>query len=225
MSEKAVSCTTGTPGWKLFNGEIPEPVASLATRDWMNLAKQPGFQQRASMVVDLVRLCAVIGGHTTVTELGCGDGSLLQKIERIDLACWGYEIGDADIAYARTTLQLDVKKADIVAGRDVNGERLAYGEIVVISEVLEHLADPVELLRKLPNRLVIASSPSRETGEWHNPIHAWAWDENDYRRLFELAGYTVLYQAECEAGLNSFNGVVNEQCFQAVVAVKLSYAS
>ena len=182
-------------------------------RPWMDLRNQPGFLQRATMTADLVSLAASLTGAATVTDLGCGDGSLLAMLPP-HLDAWGYELGSGDVTHARSR-GLDVRQADILSGQ------LEYGDLIIASEVLEHLADPVAFLKALPHDpLLIASSPSAETGDWHNPIHAWAWDLDGYRDLLGRGGYHMLYQTECDGGLNTFGGVTGPQRFQAIVAVR-----
>jgi hypothetical protein len=193
--------------WRL-EGEEPKG----RDRPWMELAHQPGFPQRAAMVTGLARLVIEMRRIGTVTDLGCGDGEMLAMLPP-SVAAWGYEIGlgDAAAGWARG---LDVRQADILT------DPLAYGKLLIAAEVLEHLDDPVAFLKGLPDRILIASSPSAETGEWHNPIHSWAWDVDGYRGLLERSGWRVLYQAECDGGLNTFAGVTGPQRFQAAVAVK-----
>lgn len=199
--------------WKLFGDEPPETLAALRARGRMNLERQPGFGQRAAQVTGLVTLVTTFAsGLATVTDLGCGDGAMLGMLK--GLRCWGYEIGLGDVEAGQRAGR-DVRRADILK------DNLEYGDILIVSEVLEHLADPAAFLARLPDeRLLIASSPSAETGDWHNPCHAWAWDRPGYRELIERAGWQVLYQAECDGGRNIFAGVEGVQRFQAVVAVR-----
>jgi 2-polyprenyl-3-methyl-5-hydroxy-6-metoxy-1,4-benzoquinol methylase len=141
--------------WKLFDEEIPEPSHYLAGRSWMSLEAQPGFAQRAQMVTDLVRYA---GPVASICDLGCGDGSLLARL-RLALAparipMWGYDLGAVDVAYGQAR-GLDTRLADIV-----QGEELAYGELVIASEVVEHLADPEGFLRGIGSKMLIVSSPS-----------------------------------------------------------------
>lgn len=192
---------------------LPGEDHICTSRPWMDLANQPGFPQRAKMTAELVRLAAALSGAATVTDLGCGDGSLLAMLPA-HLTAWGYEAGAGDVAHARYR-GLDVRQADILL------DDLEDGELIVASEVLEHLEDPVAFLKSLPHDPpLIASSPSAETGDWHNRIHSWAWDLEGYRDLLERGGYHVLYQTECDGGLNTFGGVTGPQRFQAVVAAR-----
>jgi hypothetical protein len=198
--------------WKLPGADDIRP-----DRPWMRLEGQPGFRQRAKMVADLVHLVAEVSpAVVAVTELGCGDGSLLGRFDlQSFVKRWGYEIGAGDVERA-CSRGLDVRQADILS------DPLEYGDLLVVSEVLEHLADPVKFLMALPleDGFLIASSPSEETGDWHNPIHSWAWDAGGYRELLERGGWRVLYQAECGGGFNTFGGVTRPQRFQACVAVR-----
>lgn len=198
--------------WRLPGGEIIS-----CDRPWMDLENQPGFRQRSYMVADLARLVVALrpGVTTTVTDLGCGDGSLLAMLDLPPhVRAWGYEIGAGDVTHGRSR-KLDVRQADILTGP------LDYGGLLICSEVLEHIADPAGFLKGLPDgRVLIASSPSAEHAGWFNPIHSWAWDLNGYRDLLEGAGWRVLYHAEVHGGDNEFGGVRGTQRFQAVVAVR-----
>jgi Methyltransferase domain len=197
--------------WRLPGGETVTP-----DRPWMNLEDQPGFRQRAAMVAGLASLILAIDpAVVTVIDLGCGDGSLLSRVTLPPFVrAWGYELGSGDVAYARTHGR-DVRQADIL------NDPVEYGDLIIVSEVLEHLEDPTAFLKALPpDGLLIASSPSAEHPGWFNPIHSWAFDLAGYRELLEGAGWRVLYQMECDGGLNEFGGAEGVQRFQAAVAVR-----
>lgn len=127
-----------------------------------------------------------LGDGMTVSDLGCGDGGLLSLLA--DLEAWGYDFQPSNAAgWAERGVKaeaLDVFGAD----RD----KVRAGDVAVLTEVLEHLADPHEVLRWLPSRYVVASSPRIETGERHAQEHAWAWNEPGFAKLFADTGWTVL---------------------------------
>jgi trans-aconitate methyltransferase len=194
----------------------------------MNLEAQPGWQQRSILVARHARWLAdgaqLAGGTRaiglvpvrSVTDLGCGDGALLALLATVmpaGLPMWGYEINAGDVAYARGR-GLDVRQASIL------DPGLEYGDLLIATEVLEHLADPEAFLRGLPGKLLIVSSPSAETGDWHNPIHAWAWDMAGYSALLQRSGWTVLAHNETDGGPNTFAEVTRQQRFQAILATR-----
>ena len=73
-------------------------------------------------------------------------------------------------------------------------EQVKFGDVTVVTEVLEHIADPHGAVRWIGehSRFIVASSPHDE-GPWgHDECHAWAWDAQGYRFLLEQGGFRVL---------------------------------
>jgi len=125
-----------------------------------------------------------------VVDLGAGDGALLSLLEYgLKDVSYGYEIIRADAEYARRVRGVTVYERNVSATLD----ETPLGPVVVLTEVLEHLADPHGFLAKLAQRdsvkFVVASSPWNETPVRHEWNHAWAWDTEGYARLFEGAGF------------------------------------
>jgi methyltransferase family protein len=189
--------------WQLFDpATVPEFTtnAFFEGHPWIPPELQRGHAERIEMVATAVgeigRLAA------TLTDLGCGDGSLLAAVQPMVESCWGYDLGAGNIDRARSR-GLDVRRADILH------DPLEYGDIVTCTEVIEHLLDPRAFLRSLPSHvIVVASSPSTETDVDHYEHHAWAWDLDGYRDLFVDCGWRVTRQRDCPAG------------FQVVTAVR-----
>jgi SAM-dependent methyltransferase len=194
--------------WRLYDpGTVPEftTPAYFAGHPWTPPEVQRGHRERLDMVVDLVSdlLGGIPADEFTVIDLGAGDGSLLERLARLDGVgtAFGYDLGDANRARA-AKMGRDVRAGDIVADLEALVGRL--GDVIVCTEVVEHLADPHAWLRRLAAvtgaRFVVLSSPSTETDEWHYEAHAWAWDLAGYRELVEGAGFTVHEQRDCPAG-------------------------
>lgn len=207
--------------WRLFDPQDPPYFLSssyLERLSWMDLRNQPGFGEREQLVLDTIRGEYRVKVFDSLTDLGAGDGSLLADLGFLPdtVRRWGYEIGQGDLEYARR-MGRPVSSANIV----VQLEDLELGELVVATEFLEHLADPHQFVSRLADKGVqrlVVSSPSKETGDWHNEIHAWAWDKPGYRVLLEDAGYRVVLQNERAGGTNTFRGVTGNQSFQVCVA-------
>ena len=200
--------------WKLFDGAAPyfSQPGFFAAHPWVPPENQAGHAQRQAMVAGIIRTVAEEPEPlASLTDLGCGDGSLLALIKDLPVKAWGYDLGAGNLARA-AELGVDVREANILT------DLLEYGELIVASEVVEHLADPERFLRGLPGQSLLLSSPSAETGDWHYEHHAWAWDLEGYWDLVERCGWTVDWQEECDGGVNWHGGITAPQRFQAILA-------
>lgn len=194
--------------WRLFReGTVPAYTQPgfFAAHPWVDPAGQRGHAERTDMVADLVADVVNDQGIASLTDLGCGDGALLQKIaQRVQVKAWGYDLGIQNIHVARSLRLVDARRANFLP----EGDEIEYGELLVATEVVEHLVDPRQFIRHLPGGKLILSSPWDETDRDHYIHHAWAWDEDGYRALVEDCGWTVKEQRRCPEG------------FQAIWAVR-----
>lgn len=192
--------------WRLFpEGQVPPftQPGFFAAHPWVDPAAQRGHAARTDMVADLVADVVADHGAQTVTDLGCGDGALLQKIaQRVQVKAWGYDLGVQNLHVATTLRGVDARHGNLLA------DDLVYGSLLVATEVVEHLVDPRAFVRGLPGSLLILSSPYDEDDREHYVHHAWAWDEAGYRDMVADCGWTVLEQRTCPEG------------FQAILAVR-----
>lgn len=194
------------------------PVYSLPNffeqHPWINPDHQRGHQQRMDMTEALVRSYLADTELSTVTDLGCGDGSLLGRLQDLPQRMWGYDAGSQNVQQGQHH-GLDVRQGNLYDPVDFE-----YGDLLVCTEVVEHLLDPHRYVAGLPGSHLILSSPSAETNEWYYEHHTWAWDLDGYKALAEEAGWTVLRQVECDAETNYHCGHERPQKFQALVAVR-----
>jgi SAM-dependent methyltransferase len=88
---------------------------------------------------------------------------------------------------------IDVRLADLE-------EELPLGDAefdgVILKDVLEHLLDPVTLVREVrrvvkPGGRVFASSPDAQRWSWNDYTHRRPWTRTSMRRLFEDQGFEV----------------------------------
>lgn len=134
-----------------------------------------------------------------VVDLGAGDGALLSLLpDPLRDVSFGYDIIRADVQYANEARGVKVWLRNVNKAIR-NGAPIA-GPVSVLTEVLEHMADPHGFLAALRQhaivgqtrsklRYVVASSPWGETPEQHEWNHAWAWDGAGYEAMFEAAGF------------------------------------
>lgn len=184
---------------KLFDGTVPA-VSTFGFHEHRERAPhleqgihQPRLHKAFEFVADAVqRVLDIPAMRVEVSDLGCGDGGLLSLVQ--DLPCvsaWGYDFQPSNAAgWAQRGVYAEA--VDVFAP----DSRVVYGDVVVTTEVLEHLADPHAALRRIHDagltEYLVASSPWTESAESHDECHSWAWDQDGYRALIEQAGFTVL---------------------------------
>lgn len=142
----------------------------------------------------------------TVADIGCGDGSLLRYLARHrDTRGWG-----ADISAAGVSLAVQ-RGTDAVVGDVTDPAFTLPGtfDVVVISEVLEHIADPEAVLQRLRphvGRVLIVTLPNtgflehrfrllfgRFPVQWmfHPGEHLRFWTLRDFLVTARITGYRV----------------------------------
>ena len=187
--------------YRLFTGDVPHVSTAEfhAARERAPHLEQPVHRPRLDMAYELIldvahRHHQAGAGHPAgVSDLGCGDGGLLSLLGHEDddlLLAWGYDFQPSNQAgWDERGVTAELRDAFAPGHPGV-----ILGDIAVMTEVLEHLADPYEVVRWVGQhcRYVVASSPWNETPESHDECHAWAWDHDGYRALIEQGGYTVL---------------------------------
>lgn len=178
--------------WRFFEGDVPHVSTAEfhADRDRAPHLEQPSHRPRLMRAAQLVGLAVGDPPGLTVSDLGCGDGGLLSLLASAGVACWGYDFQPANTdgwsERGVTAEQADVFGAD----RD----RIKLGDVTVVTEVLEHIADPHGAVRWIGEHSswIVASSPHTE-GPWgHDECHAWAWDPDGYRALIEQGGFEIV---------------------------------
>jgi Methyltransferase domain len=188
--------------WRLWEGDEP-PVFTqpefFRVHPHIHPGDQVGHAERTDMAVQAVVAHRNEVTHHSLLDLGCGDGSFLSALsQRPELAGWalsGVDAGEANIQ-AATALGVQVMLDDFT--------QWAPGEIEVdgvisMNEVLEHLADPHGLLAGIRARMLVCTSPSAETPDWHYEHHAWAWDWDGYEQLLRGADWYCIWHTEVVA--------------------------
>ena len=131
----------------------------------------------------------------TVCDPACGDGSVVIKANELR------EIGKAylsDIsAPSIALLKLQPLRFDSEISIGPAMENLHDVDAVVLTEILEHLEDPSELLGAVRrhSRFLVASSPLDERVIGGNPEHVWGWTKAEYREMLVFNGWMpIAYQ-------------------------------
>lgn len=133
-----------------------------------------------------------------IIELGCNSADISGFFS------WGHEVHGYEVAAAAIEKAahrypwLNIHAADFL--KEPPGEC----DILVLCEILEHLADPLDLVRQwMPKaKYCVLSSPL--LGDRGNDVsggeHAWSFSEPDFEEFFSEGGHEVLDSAIIPAG-------------------------
>lgn len=175
--------------WKLFSEGNPE----FARAEWYedidsaHHLEEDHHRERIITAVDFIKNAILLGGKSVV-DLGCGDGGLLELLKQNNITAYGYDLMPKNIDYAKNVRGVDARYTDF------NNDDIEYADIAVMTEVLEHMEDPHSVVKNLPSKFIVASSPYNETNIHHYEFHLWAWDNAGYKTLIEQGGYKILDQ-------------------------------
>lgn len=154
---------------------------------------QEGHRPRLMQVLDFVEQLVREDSSLTICDFGCGNGGLIREIEKkLPNKIWGYDLLPANVqdAHSKGNAENITYKDFIV---DVQG--IEYPDVAICTEILEHLVDPDEFVRRLLDnnvQCIVASSPDYETPNYHAPFHLWVFNGDSYKDMFEQAGWKVL---------------------------------
>src|ERR1035437_363003 len=150
-----------------------------------------GHRERLLQALELVLELFDRGHANTVADWGAGNGGLLHELWKMGIKSWGYDMSPLAVEWGRAKYGVDVSVLDVTKW---SMERKA-GDIVVLTEFLEHLVDPHDLVRQLHTmaaaRLIVASVPGFEDPTNAYEFHLWAWHGDTFAKMFERIGWKV----------------------------------
>lgn len=179
--------------WKLFEGDVAPFTDDEFYRDReaAHHMEQEGHRERLLKALEYAQYAQQELDCKRFSDLGCGDGGLVEEGHTRGLHIWGYDMQPQNVIYAQESRGVDVRLTDFEKDSEIY-----YGDCSIVTEVLEHVSDPHGLVRDLPSRVIIASSPVWETGDNHYEFHNWAFDKEGYASLIEQGGYEVIKHEE-----------------------------
>lgn len=149
--------------------------------------EQAGRVALARFLID--KIIAFDGGkELTIIELGCGAGDVSGPYSR-DHKVIGYDVtAMSEVSCARRWPSMQYYRAPV--------ETIAAYEcdILVMTEFLEHVADPVDIVHGwLPlAKWSIIGHPLYEPDPPFEPGHIWSYTRDDWRHWFQIGGHQWL---------------------------------
>jgi 2-polyprenyl-3-methyl-5-hydroxy-6-metoxy-1,4-benzoquinol methylase len=161
-------------------------------REAVDHINQSNHRPRLLQVQDyLIELLAKHPNYT-ICDFGCGNAGLVREIQsKVSNKIWGYDLCPANVKDAHSK----GNENNVFYTDFINDNNLEYPDIVICTEVLEHLVDPDAFITKLLNngvKYIIASSPNYETPTNHEPYHLWVFNGDSYKEMFIDTGWDVI---------------------------------
>lgn len=154
-------------------------------------------------------------GPLSWLDVACGRGEIANGVDPRKFSSRDWEISGADLQAAK----IEVAKHANTQGRgffaadalELMQQRVDDGgqhHIVSMFEFLEHLDDPLKLLRQIAKMnpiFVIAGSPMEQklnapADHRVDPVHLWSYSRTGWEQMFAVAGLTPVYANEARAG-------------------------
>lgn len=139
-----------------------------------------------------------------IVEVGSGLGYLTYALHRAGYDVRGVELSPVAVEDATRQFGPLYRCGDALSMAD-EGERF---DVVVLTEVIEHLTDPARFLRQLsallaPGGVILVTTPNKGYGPnrgspWQTdlpPVHLWWLTRQAFVRMAEGAGLTVSFQS------------------------------
>lgn len=144
------------------------------------------------------------GSPGRILDVGCGKGHFLRHVADEGIDCAGVELSDTGAEYARRELRLNVLQGNI-------GDRkseLGHFDTVTLWGVIEHLANPVQVLRDAADVLRPGGHLFLHTGigddwfdrllpgvnQWYDPPqHLFVFSAPGLRRCMAEAGFDTIH--------------------------------
>jgi SAM-dependent methyltransferase len=147
-------------------------------------------------------------GSKKIIDIGCGRALKLAKLhrQRPDWEYIGIDYG-ANASWCRANHRFGTWiEADLESGILRTRNFAVDKSILICSDVVEHLVNPVHFLRLIRNLLrqgataAIFSTPERDltrgisdNGPPENPCHVREWNSEEFRSILEWAGFELIH--------------------------------
>lgn len=163
-----------------------------------------------------------------VLEIGCGSGGIISALSEKGMECAGYDLDRAKIEAGK---KFGVKGLFCADAMDSDVDVSKF-EFIIISNVLEHLYDPLVFLKELNGKLinnsqkVIIDVPNVDgishygeyTSDFFHVSHLWYFSPITLRSMLERSGFNVEYILDRGAAMTLICSASSSQYIETKVA-------
>ena len=194
---ECTKCRLGVSVFKKRNQEY-EDISGYVTRTAV-------FERYFNAHLDLIEKYVKRG---KLLDVGCSVGLWMDTARKRGFEVFGIDSSREAINFARKELRLNVKRGEF--------ERMGFGRqkfnLIVLNHVLEHMENPVGVLKKsyklllsggivfvgLPNKASLLSKIQKENWwGWRLGDHHWHFQKENVFKILKLAGFEALYCRSC----------------------------
>jgi SAM-dependent methyltransferase len=152
--------------------------------------------------------CAAYRRRNRLLEIGCGDGLFLVTATAAGWQCSGVDIMPAAARFAREERGLDVRPGELFDAAFGDGEF----DVVYMNEVIEHLVEPVALMREVRRVLRPEGLALVRTGNARSWSARWRGPQWFYYKRFGRLGHIRFYSPQAARALAAAAGFASLSC-------------
>ena len=179
--------------FRLRPARTPDQERELYARTYPEGYRHDVWPDHVERVQASVRMISSYASNiATAADLSCGDATILRALPGLQEA-W---VGDLNGVRPGDEPEWVESFHQVPPGPlpDSLADLPEPVDLYVLSETIEHMDDPDELLRQLAScaTYLFLSTPLQEQAGSGNVEHYWSWDQNDVHAMLEQAGWTPL---------------------------------
>ncbi|MGI9014159.1 MAG: class I SAM-dependent methyltransferase [Phycisphaerales bacterium] len=175
---------------------------------WQSYRDVPVYRSRADAIVSFLaeQVNANDGASRSYLDIGCGDGLFSALLSRNGMEVTGIDIEEDAIAQAQEATASEKGSLQFVHAQPgrLPFEDASFGAVGML-DVIEHLSNPVGLLREIervlqPGGLVCIATPAWQYGSWSDAVfHVTEYTEAELLRQLQATRFTPLRSARIGA--------------------------
>jgi len=196
----------------VFTYPLPDGLTEAYDEDYYNIWYEKQFRQRVKLWRRRLKIVKKFCKSDKLLDVGAGDGHFLKVAKTANFNIWGTEISPAAVRAAKNLYGLDIHLIEI---ENADFEENFF-DVITIWHVIEHVKNPLELLKKVcnlskPGAVVFVATPnldkyvsriiyrlkSNKPYPFYSPKgeqHLFHFTEYTLEGIIKKAGFNIIYK-------------------------------